>query len=53
MKQQQFSATKIAEVLKKFETGSSVEELSRSYGISKATLYNWRKRYGAAWMPAR
>lgn len=46
MKKQQFSAIKIAEVLKKFETGSSLEELTRSYGISKATLYNWRKRYG-------
>jgi len=46
MKKQQFSATKIAEVLKKFESGLSIEEIIRSYGISKGTLYNWRKRYG-------
>ena len=46
MKKLQFSAAKIAEVLKKFESGSSIEKVTRSYGISKATLYNWRKRYG-------
>ncbi|WP_414703148.1 transposase [Proteiniphilum sp. UBA5384] len=52
MKKQQFSAIKIAEVLKKFETGSSLEELTRSYGISKGTLYNWPNVTGG-WMPPR
>lgn len=46
MKKNQFSATQIAQILKEFEGGKSVESLSRDYGVSKATLYNWRKRYG-------
>ncbi len=46
MKKNQFSATQIAQILKEFEGGKAVESLSRDYGVSKATLYNWRKRYG-------
>ena len=46
MKKNQFSATQIAQILKEFEGGKAAEELSRDYGVSKATLYNWRKRYG-------
>ena len=29
-----------------FCTVEPIEELSRIYGISRATLYNWRKKYG-------
>ena len=32
--------------MKEFDNGRSIEELVRSYGISRATLYNWRKKYG-------
>jgi putative transposase len=46
MKKKQFSANQISSILKEFDNGISIEELVRSYGISRATLYNWRKKYG-------
>jgi putative transposase len=46
MKKKQFSSTQISSILKEFDNGRSIEELVRSYGISRATLYNWRKKYG-------
>ena len=46
MKKKQFSTTQISSILKEFDNGRSIEELVRSYGISRATLYNWRKKYG-------
>ena len=46
MKSSKFSSTQIAKVLKEFESGKELELLCREHGISKATFYNWRKRYG-------
>lgn len=33
-------------MLKAAETGLSVEEFCREYGVSRATFYNWRRKYG-------
>ena len=33
-------------ILKKHEAGVKLTELCREYGISKATFYNWKARYG-------
>lgn len=46
MKRSKFSPTQIAKILKEFEQGKSVEEISREHGISRAALYKWRQRYG-------
>lgn len=46
MKRSKFSPTQIASILKEFENGKSSEEVQRDHSISKATLYNWRQRYG-------
>jgi len=46
MKRSKFSPTQIAKILKEFELGKTAETLSREYGVSKATLYKWRQRYG-------
>ena len=46
MKKNQFSPTQIAGILKEFEQGKSVEEINRDHGVSRATLYKWRQRYG-------
>lgn len=46
MKRSKFSPTQIACILKEFENGKSSEEIQRDHSISKATLYNWRQRYG-------
>lgn len=46
MKKSKFSHTQIAAILKEFDGGKTVEELTRTYGVSKACLYKWRQRYG-------
>ena len=46
MKKSKFSPVQIAGILKEFDNGKSVEELTRTYGVSKAALYKWRQRYG-------
>lgn len=45
MKKSKFSPTQIVGILRELDNGSSAEELGRKHGISKATLYAWRKRY--------
>jgi len=46
MKKSKFTPTQIANILKEFELGKDAETLSRDYGVSKATFYKWRQRYG-------
>ena len=46
MKKSKFTPTQIAKILKEFELGKDAETLSREYGVSKATFYKWRQRYG-------
>ena len=46
MKKSQFTPTQIAGILKEFEQGKSAQEIQREYGVSKATFYKWRERYG-------
>lgn len=46
MKKSRFTSTQIANILKEFDLGKSVEEISREHGVSRATFYKWRQRYG-------
>jgi putative transposase len=46
MKKTKFTETQIIFALKQAETGISVEEVCRKIGISEATFYNWKKKYG-------
>ena len=46
MKKSRFSEEKIITVLKELEAGVKAPELARRHGVSEATLYNWRARYG-------
>ena len=41
-----FSEEQIAFALRQAETGTSVQEVIRKMGISEATFYNWKKKYG-------
>jgi len=45
MKKVRFTESQIAKILKEFESGIDAQVLCREYGISKATFYNWRKKY--------
>jgi len=46
MKRKRFKPEEISRILKEFEGGKSVQELTREYGISSASFYKWRQRYG-------
>jgi putative transposase len=45
MKKSKFNETKIFAILKEAEAGMAVSEISRKYGISSATFYNWKSKY--------
>ena len=46
MKKTRFTETQIVSVLKEADNGVSVKDLCRKHGISDATYYNWRSKYG-------
>jgi putative transposase len=46
MKKSRFSEERIIAILKQAEAGVKVAELVRRHGISEATFYNWKARYG-------
>ncbi len=46
MKKTKYTDEQIAFALKQAELGTPVEEVCRKMGISDATFYNWRKKYG-------
>jgi len=45
MKKSKFNESKILAMLKEAEAGMTVAEISRKYGISSATFYNWKSKY--------
>jgi putative transposase len=46
MKRSRFSEEQIIGILKEHQAGLSAAEICRKYGISDATFYNWRNKYG-------
>jgi putative transposase len=46
MKKSKFSDPQIIAILKKAETGTPVPDLCREHGISSATFYKWRSKFG-------
>lgn len=46
MRTPKYSDNQIITILKQNESGVSVAELCREHGISQATLYKWRAKYG-------
>ena len=46
MKKVRFSETQIVSMLKKQEAGIKVSDICRECGISDATFYNWKAKYG-------
>jgi len=46
MKTSKFTEPQIIYALRQAEAGTKVAEVCRKMGISEATFYNWRKKYG-------
>lgn len=46
MKKTRYTEEQIAFALKQAETGTRVKEVCRKMGISEATFYNWKKKFG-------
>ncbi len=46
MKKSRFTESQIIGILKDAESGVPVTELCRTHGMSDATFYNWRAKYG-------
>ncbi|AHB04834.1 transposase [Pandoraea eparura] len=46
MKRSKYTEEQIAFALKQAEVGTTVAEVCRKMGISEATFYNWKKKYG-------
>jgi len=46
MKKTKFTESQIIKILKEQENGRSTGDLCREHGISQATFYNWKSKYG-------
>jgi putative transposase len=46
MKKTRFTETQIVSILKQQEAGIPTKEICREHGISEATFYNWKSKYG-------
>jgi putative transposase len=50
MKRNTFSESQILAILQEQDAGLKVADICRKYGISDATFFNWKKRYGGMTM---
>lgn len=46
MKKSRYTDSQILAILKQAEAGAPVQELCREHGMSTATFYKWRAKYG-------
>lgn len=46
MKRSRYTDSQIVKILKEVEGGRMVKEVCREYGISDATYYNWKSKFG-------
>lgn len=46
MKRKRFSEEQIIGVLREHEAGAKTADLARRHGVSEATIYNWKAKYG-------
>ena len=51
MKRARFTEDQIIGVVKEHETGAKTGDLARKHGVSEATLYNWKAKYGGMDVP--
>ena len=48
MKKSRFTESQIVAILKEGEAGVAVAQITRKHGISAATYYHWKSKYGGA-----
>ncbi len=53
MKRSRFTETQIISILKEADAGMQIKQLCRKHGISDATYYNWKSKYGGMSAPSR
>ena len=53
MKKKRFTEGQIFSILKEFDAGKNIQDLCREQGVSKATIYNWKSKYGGMQMNER
>ena len=46
MKRARFTEEQIIAVLKEHDAGAKTADLARKHGVSEATLYNWKAKFG-------
>lgn len=46
MRKTRYTESQIVKTLKEVEGGRNVKDMCREYGISEATYYNWKSKYG-------
>jgi putative transposase len=46
MKKSRFTESQVCSILKEVDAGMKVETVCRKHGISNATYYNWKSKYG-------
>ena len=51
MKRKRFSEEQIIAILKEHEAGVAVADLCRKHGMSNASLYGWKAKYGGMSVP--
>ena len=51
MKRSRFSEVQIIGVLQQHQAGLGAKELCRKHGISDATFYNWKAKFGGMTVP--
>ena len=49
MKRSRFSEEQIIAVLREQESGLSTAEVCRKHGVSPATFFEWKAKFGAKW----
>lgn len=47
MKKSRYTESQVTYALRQADAGTPVSDVCRSLGISEATFYNWRKKYGS------
>jgi putative transposase len=50
MKKTRFTESQIFSILKEYDGGKNIQEICREHAVSKATIYNWKAKYGGMQM---